>query len=131
MPVTARSGNDPRQAQGIEKRDGGSALPPGAERILNGAKERGRILRRVAGGIEQHAAHIAAHRPLRERVACAARGKAADGAALFEHKRALAAKRGMRKQQRVKRIGVQRRVSRRGARRIPQTQNLRRVRAVI
>ena len=131
VPVAVRSGDDPRQTQGIEKRNGGHALSLRAEGILHSAEQQRGILRRVARLIKQHAAHIAAHRALRERIARAARGKAAKRALFFEHERALAAEGRVREQQFVQFTGVERRIPRRRARGIPQTQNLRRVRALI
>ena len=80
MPVAVRSGDDPRQTQGIEKRNGGHALSLRAEGILHSAEQQRGILRRVARFIKQHAAHIAAHRALREILSGAAGGKAADRA---------------------------------------------------
>ena len=74
---------------------------------------------------------IAAHRALRERIARAARGKAAKRALFFEHERALAAEGRVCEQQFVQFTGVERCIPRRRARGIPQAQNLRRVRALI
>ena len=60
-----------------------------------------------------------------------ARGKAAKRAPFFEHERALAAEGRVCEQQFVQFTGVERRIPRRRAHGIPQTQNLRRVRALI